>query len=378
MIDIAYRTYFLNFSQVLSLTIFSLVVPFVIGFDEYGFYVSLFAVPGIASAIVETFLIVEKDSRLVFFYLYFFLLLVVLLLCSLFFSFNEGFVAVIIYFVLVVKAYSYSIINKYRDRAFFEFLLYSETVVVLSYISVAMIFFGVDWKTYRMPVTMLCISSLLYSIAVYLLDKKRENYFFARLRECGGKVGGNNQFSFFRYAFLRVYEDFHFTLLPMMIGSFVSMSASGEYKLSMSVVKLCIKFYPVRYETITMAKKGRLSSYITFSALTVIVSSSIALLLYLISDSDLINILVEYEFNITFFLFSSFPFFGFLLASLPHQYSKRSKLVILSSLLCCMLVTLVLLFLYDYFIWSVIVTSGLLFLLSSYDFFNRWSSLRNG
>lgn len=364
--NFAKRTYLLNILQVFSMGVFSFFVPLIIGMEEYGKYVVLFVLPGIAGAIVETNLVINynREKNILFFMVIFSLLFFI---SGVKYGFHVAVFEFILFYFLILKSFFYSIlVNVKNNNIFYITTLLAELSVGVIYILLCIVFYALEVGGFVLPILMVSMGCLAYALTVFIyLRKNGVEYSFGYLRSTFMPSFDE----FFRFMYLRSYEDFYFTILPAVFSLWVSNVLGGQYKVITSVIKLGIKLYPLRYETISFYKsRSAPKKSLLFFVFVSIFSSFV--ICFLVNLPFVLKIIELYQIDYNFFqLVIVTPFIAFLVAWLPVQLAEKNyilpfvMIVIMTGHLLCLR------FFYDYFFHVMMVSNFILFLYGAYCFF---------
>lgn len=258
MNEIAVKTYILNFFQIVSMGAFTILVPFYVGLDNYGLYAAVFAVPGILSALYETSLVINKKIDYVF---VFYTSFAGVCLNWFLFDFGSAINTLLIICVLFLRGVVYTNILKLNSTEFSVVYRNSELFSIISFFTMFLFLHlvGADANI----VTFLLFHSMNLSFVIFGFLYLKRHFMFNLPKHDNSKGKIRNVVKMCTY---RIYEDYVFTFSPVIVALSGGASLAGEFKLYTSIMKLFIKFYPVRYET--FKKEGYFDSTKFFDKVT--------------------------------------------------------------------------------------------------------------
>lgn len=248
-------TYCVHFFQVINMALLALLTPLLIGFTEYGIYVSIFALPGMAMGIIETMYVLgfSKRAPLKYDFLVWLILTITMMLVASVITMWIGnnstiFYTLLLLFILSCKSFLYSIfINFYSKDVLFP-LVSLEIISIVTYAIVLLLAFVLNIRDFRLPYFMVILSSIT-SIFVLIMKISLRNLTMATQ----GSV-----LSPFQYFFARTYEDGLFTLLPLFLANQYGLAFAGQYRYVVTFIRSVGKIFPVRYDFLArlLCRKG--------------------------------------------------------------------------------------------------------------------------
>lgn len=286
MLKYIYSSYLINFVQLLSMGAFSLVIPYVIGFSEYGKYVVLFAIPGLIHGFVEsgfiTYMLKTEDSLkkrnesslgLLIFYLIIFnpLTFLLLLLTN---DYVFSILACLLLTILLIRSYflgkvcALNGIDKYKKS-----LIFSDFLMLLF---ILIIYFIFDDYLYHFMVShghlyhFIVSHGRLYPFMVLLctniffilyLNNLLKGKYKPKLYKSLKYISISDIKKHVKYGYYRVYEDGLFTLMPFLIFLGFGESLAGKYRYIISITKLSIKAFPIRADILQFANNNNMISH---------------------------------------------------------------------------------------------------------------------
>ncbi|EPP5754505.1 hypothetical protein ACUT59_002834, partial [Vibrio cholerae] len=250
--DIVLKTYILNILQVLSMGLFNIVVPIVVGFDNYGYYISVFAVPGFFVALLETRFLIGSDKTINILNVVL-LLFTVLIFNWVLLGFDSIIFTVIIFCILFFRSTVYVLVVKLSSTYFKSVYIKSELFSMIIFIVSFLFVYVFDVFNLYSIFLFFVIQNLSFSLyGLFLLfkimKKNRNSYIFPIICFQISRVS----FGFRQLSLMcnyRLFEDFIFTFSPLLLSLSGGNYLAGVYKYYTSILKLCIKLYPIRYET---------------------------------------------------------------------------------------------------------------------------------
>jgi len=243
------RTYSIQFSQILNMFTLALLVPYVIGFFEYGKYAALYAIPGFFQGMIETYvmLLLVKSSltSAVLKHILILAFVATLLVFSITLSVFELRSALYVIplfisllFRSVVTSMAYSNVKLELTK-----VIIAEALTLLLYILIlaACIIGGID--TFYVPYYMVIGGAIIS--AIYLLGFIKKSY----VSEPQDLMTADKIFSP-RNLLARIYEDLFITVAPLLMMRAFGATIAGEYRVILSFFKGISKVFPYKYELI--------------------------------------------------------------------------------------------------------------------------------
>jgi hypothetical protein len=323
MFNVFSKTYVLNITQMLSMGMFTLFVPIYVGFENFGYYASLFAVPGFLFALIETFLIVNNKSRVCLRQVSL-LLLIAIAINFILLGYKSVVPTVLFSAVLLFKSLVYVFMLRCNLENFSK--IYSKTefysAITFIFSSVLVFIFAIDLV--YVPFVLFFSLNFSFSIfSIYQLKKAGFPFLMTSLTSIVPCKKHSN-LVILKAANYRLFEDFIFTFSPLLLSISSGNQLAGAYKFYTSIVKLGVKFYPIRYETYLET-----IDVLTKALLVRVVWLNIALSLVTLAAFFFILLFFEFlkvdVFDISYNLavmVVMFPFFAFVTSVYPHKIAS--------------------------------------------------------
>lgn len=318
--------------QIVSMGLFTVLVPILVGFDNYGYYVSVFAVPGFLVALIETSLLVDSKNSIVKIQVYIFLLASIIVNFILFGA-QGFFLTVLLFSTLITRTIVYvSIvrlsISKFK-KVYFRTEVCSLFVFLIAFSLLTLFSEGyfVEHLTFILFFVLNVSFSMFGCYFIFRVNKYNKDGF----KIISVEISNSKSISFkslFKLANFRLFEDFIFTFSPLLLSMNGGNQVAGIYKFYTSILKLGIKVYPVRYETfLDMVDSLRNNTmrkilYVNFSLSLIFIFISCSIFYILAWKSN-----ITIELNYSFYSFVClFPFVGFVVSAFPSEINRNVNL----------------------------------------------------
>jgi hypothetical protein len=353
----------LQFSQVMNMFVLALIVPYLIGLSEYGYYASLYSIPGFFQGMLETYLMLllfnngfSIPSFKHFTSILFVSFFVISILVFLTLGKTAVFTALILYLFMVIRSIALALAYHCLKIGVFSIIV-SELIVFLVY---SLIILDVQLgsqilgfkKNFLLPLSMICIASIPSSL--FLLWKIKP--FISNL------LTDEKDASFdLRNLLARIYEDLFFSLAPLVTFKIFGSKTAGEYRLILSIFKGISKIFPFKYELLLRNLKEGDFSFSRFKKLSflfiILGFTSTFILIYFINlgyfprISHLYLILLSSGFVIT------------LLVVYPYAITKIKLLPLITVLLYFFLYLVSYFLGIKFFVFSFVLINSILYLI---------------
>lgn len=331
-----FKTYVLNLLQVISMGLFNILVPFFVGFDSYGYYVSVFAIPGFVVALLETRLLVNKDDSVNAVYIIVFFVMS-LFVNGIVLGYEQSVFTGLIYITLVCRCLIYVSIVRLPSADFNEIYFKSEFISICCFVLMFLCscFFVNDIDQIYLVFIFFFSLNMSFSLVGYLflrgVNKEKPNV--NRIISIDYTIQSasfdiRKITKIFNY---RLFEDYIFTFSPLLLSLSGGNQFAGVYKFHTSMLKLGIKFYPVRYETffdfIGFIHKNNIKKVLYLNILiSLFIFGGMLLFLVLTDFFKIGGISLHYGF---LSMLVMCPFFAFVIAAFPAEVDKDDGIVIL-------------------------------------------------
>ncbi len=237
----------LNLVQASSMAMMALSIPYMLGIEGYGVYVTsnapLIILSGLCEVILITGLSNQKDKSKFNFYIVWLICLPILIafIYLIVAPLNLRYLSFYLFISLLVKAMIFSILicASILNKKLIFFLEFSSWLVYI--ITITLAYLNLI-KYLLLPYFMIITASIIYiSIGFSVLYKAKINFIFKKI---------SIKQIFLRAITSRFYEDSFILFIPFLFGTFHSPTAAGYFRLIGSFVKGITKVTPLRYDTL--------------------------------------------------------------------------------------------------------------------------------
>lgn len=268
------RVYSIQFSQIFNMAVMSFITPFLIGFENYGKYASIFGVPGFFCGMLETYIILTLIDKKITQNNFFNLLLLIVVISGIIsmitlpvVGIRETFLSLLIFFSLTLKSFILSV--NYHENKSTSHLVNSEILIGLVYFIFLGLAFQSNYNSWELPIWMIVSASFLSGL--YLLWHRPIRILKSKFSININLINKN--------LLGRLYEDIIFTLGPLYIFHIFSPVDAGYFRFNISIVKGFSKLFPYKYELVIVDfKRGELNQKLL--DLGLIIFSLIGLFIY--------------------------------------------------------------------------------------------------
>jgi hypothetical protein len=243
-------TYATNAAQMVNMTFFALVLPLSIGFEQYGIYVSLYALPGLLQGMIETMYTVHL-SRTQFtrgdLRTWTVLTAVGAVAVTVGYRVLSGdasaFYAAIILIALAARGLVTALLYACRSVDIVRQNVIAEVLTAVVYILILTVGDRLRLQGFEIPLAMMLISQFVCIVYLGIVLRRHGVTPVVTEKRFDATV--------FRFALSRAYEDLLFTFQPLSVAMFVGNAAAGQYRYMVSVTKALSKVFPLRYEILS-------------------------------------------------------------------------------------------------------------------------------
>jgi hypothetical protein len=240
----------LQFSQVMNMFVLALLTPYLIGISEYGYYASMYSVPGFFQGMLETYLMLLLfNSGLSKSSLFHFGKIVILsfILTSVVVYLTLGreivFITLILYSLMLLRsialALAYHCLKvKVTSIILSELIVFAVYGLIVLDVNFGSKVLGLS-RTHNLPMIMVCSAAIP---SAFFLFWKVKPYFNNLL------ILDKDQPFDLHNLLARIYEDLFFSLAPLVTFKLFGSKTAGEYRFILSIFKGISKLFPFKYE----------------------------------------------------------------------------------------------------------------------------------
>lgn len=245
-----------NVIQILGMFLTAVLVPLFIGFEKYGKFGMLFALPATLSVFFHSFYL-ETANRYGF-----------RRVRSI--SLSLGFCGVVVVFFiqflhleLLNAVFSASLFYLMHERlkwecvsafgnshTFVASLVKIDLIIIFTNVAILFTFYFLDNRSYIVPLLMVSVQMLvgwLYHASNVIDADYKEDW----------RLVFDTKFYQVKWAFARAHEEMFITLMPMVVGVLSTLTDAGYYRVTASVMKLSFKALPYRQDLLIAESKSR-------------------------------------------------------------------------------------------------------------------------
>lgn len=347
----------------MNMFVLALIVPYLIGLSQYGYYASLYSIPGFFQGMLETYLMLllfNNGFSIPSFKHFGRILLVSVFIISILVFYvlgkNAVLTALILYIFMILRSIALALAYHCLKIGVFSIII-SELIVFLVYtliivdVQLGSQIFGLK-KSFLLPLTMICFAALPSTIFLFWKIKP----FISEL------VTDEKEETFnLRNLLARIYEDLFFSLAPLVTFKIFGSQTAGEYRLILSIFKGISKIFPFKYELLLRNLKEGDFSFNRFKKL-----SFLFILLGVISTFFLIYFVDMGYFPRISHLYLILLSSGFvitLLVVFPYAITKIKLLPLITVLLYIFLYLLSFFLGIKFFVFSFVLINSILYLI---------------
>ena len=266
--DIRIKKFFPNLSQAIWMGSFILVIPFLIGIEQYGYFAKLYSIPSILAGIIDSYYLStssEKDffnyqslkkplMRLINYINIMIIILLLLILIGFKLNLQTNLLASLAIFnSLFLRWNTTFIFHRVRKETILKDSTIFEILNISFYFFAFSIFFilvknGLLKSDYLFLIPCIIIS-ISGTIMFYYSQFKIRNLIQKDLKIKEQNKNVQKNFNFiFKIIFFRSYEDIFISIMPLIFFDIFGSAIAGEARIAISIMKGISKIFPHRYD----------------------------------------------------------------------------------------------------------------------------------